>query len=497
MPGTKEQATVATESIAYQAMTAMQWDLIVALMGGTGAMRAAGATFLPAFESEEDRDWKDRLGRTFLNPAFQDTVDKSVSRPFSKPLMLRPSSGLPDVTEAMKKDADLAGTTLHAFARDVLYDALKFGLSHVFVDFPRNPTRAVDKRPYLVHLKAKDIFAWRSEKDPGTDAVVLTHLRYFQTSIEQEGKYGEEIVHRIMEWNAPVAEPTAEGEPPNPRPRTTWARHKLVDTTSSGPQWIADGIGESDFVGIPLETIYLRKTGFMTAAPPLLDLAWLNLHHWQSSSDQVNILHVARVPILVEKSDNDPNTPNRAIGSSTKVQLGPDDDLSYTEHSGAAIGAGQEDLERTEKRMAEIGTGLYLTRPAQVTATGEQLDEARSTSQLQEYVNKVAAGMKASLEMGVEWDRLNGSSATLPDDFVVAIHTDFSIGLNTTDGPWLVEMRETGNITKRTLLEESKRRGLLQEDLDVDQEIQETQDDTGGVTLAIVPELGGPGAAEG
>jgi len=35
----------------------------------------------------------------------------------------------------------------------------------------------------------------------------------------------------------------------------------------------------------------------MQAKPPLLDLAWLNVEHWQSASDQSNILHVARVPI--------------------------------------------------------------------------------------------------------------------------------------------------------------------------------------------------------
>ena len=30
----------------------------------------------------------------------------------------------------------------------------------------------------------------------------------------------------------------------------------------------------------------------------MIDLAWLNLAHWQSASDQRHILHVARVPFL-------------------------------------------------------------------------------------------------------------------------------------------------------------------------------------------------------
>jgi hypothetical protein len=37
----------------------------------------------------------------------------------------------------------------------------------------------------------------------------------------------------------------------------------------------------------------------MRGSPPLLNLALLNIKHWQSQSEQDNILHVARVPLLV------------------------------------------------------------------------------------------------------------------------------------------------------------------------------------------------------
>jgi hypothetical protein len=36
----------------------------------------------------------------------------------------------------------------------------------------------------------------------------------------------------------------------------------------------------------------------MMGISPLRDLAYLNVKHWQSQSDQDTILHVARVPIL-------------------------------------------------------------------------------------------------------------------------------------------------------------------------------------------------------
>lgn len=50
---------------------------------------------------------------------------------------------------------------------------------------------------------------------------------------------------------------------------------------------------------IPLVTLYTKKTGFMRGTPPLLNLGLLNIKHWQSQSEQDNILHVTRVPLLV------------------------------------------------------------------------------------------------------------------------------------------------------------------------------------------------------
>jgi hypothetical protein len=49
---------------------------------------------------------------------------------------------------------------------------------------------------------------------------------------------------------------------------------------------------------ITLVTLYTKRTGFMCGSPPLLNMALLNIKHWQSQSEQDNILHVARVPIL-------------------------------------------------------------------------------------------------------------------------------------------------------------------------------------------------------
>src|SRR6185295_4553940 len=99
-----------------------------------------------------------------------------------------------------------------------------------------------------------------------------------------------------------------------------------------------------------LAPVYLNRTGFMTGEPPLEELADLNVAHWQSSSDQRNILTVARVPILFGTGIE--GNEKLEIGASSMIRTSdPNAKLTYVEHTGAAIGAGERDLERLEFQM--------------------------------------------------------------------------------------------------------------------------------------------------
>src|SRR5690606_24069096 len=75
---------------------------------------------------------------------------------------------------------------------------------------------------------------------------------------------------------------------------TSW---QLFEKSDSG-EWIKIDSGVVSINRIPLRTYYTRREGFMIGYPFLEGMAWKNLEHWQSASDQRHILHVARVPIL-------------------------------------------------------------------------------------------------------------------------------------------------------------------------------------------------------
>ena len=64
---------------------------------------------------------------------------------------------------------------------------------------------------------------------------------------------------------------------------------------------------------IPLVTIYSGKTENLVSKPPLLDIAYLNLAHFQRQADLIHSLHVASQPMLVTVSYTHLTLPTKRI----------------------------------------------------------------------------------------------------------------------------------------------------------------------------------------
>ncbi|MCV5359812.1 DUF4055 domain-containing protein, partial [Escherichia coli] len=84
----------------------------------------------------------------------------------------------------------------------------------------------------------------------------------------------------------------------------------------------------------------------------------LNIKHWQSQSEQDNILHVARVPLLVAYGLD--RNEELTVGASTATifEDRTKNGLEYVEHSGAAIESGETSLEKLENQMRHAGAKL-------------------------------------------------------------------------------------------------------------------------------------------
>ena len=428
------------------AAMAQSWPIAEALLGGTAAMRRAGHEFLPRWPNEEQGSYDARICTATLFPAFGRTVGVMAGKPFSKQLTL--SDDVPPEIVEHAENIDLEGRNLHTFASDVMTEALAYGLCGVLVDYPETrgmvrtvaDQNAIGARPYFVFIKHGQILGWQTERINGV--LKLVQLRIAEIGIEQDGPYGAREIRRVR-----VLMPGA------------WELWQEGEKREDEYQLISGGTSLSE---IPFVPFYGDRRAFMHGTSPLIDLAYQNVKHWQSSSDQDTILHVARVPILVMIGADDQT--GLTVGASTAVKLPIGADLKFVEHTGAAIGAGEKAIQALEAQMIQTGAELLVSKPGQRTATEASNDADANKSELQRITESFEDGLDQCLQYHAMW-------MGLPDGGHVELFKDFSSGsLTDASGQLILSMQQGGLISKDTALMEFKRRGTLSAEVESSEE---------------------------
>lgn len=444
--------TVATPTAEYNHCAA-KWLLPRTLMAGTTAMRAAGTKFLPQEQGEGDPAYAARLARSTLFNGYRKTVKDMTGKVFAKPVTM--GDDVPAKIKGYAENIDLSGRDLNAFAFDVFEDAMAApGLSFILAEMPQaidNATLADEQRsgqrPYLVHVKAEDVIGWKSSLINGQETLTQLRIRECVEEPDPDSPYEDKEIPQIR-----VLEPGK------------WQVWRQVPNKPEDYFLYAEGT--TSLSKIPLAVCYLKRSGFMTGLPPLEDLADLNVSHWQSSSDQRNILHVARVPILFGAGFDD--TAKLVLGAGTMVRASdPASKLEYVEHSGAAIESGRNDLKDLELQMQVMGLQLLMPSPKK-TATGEVRDDVKENSQLAMMAQALEDAIEQALGFMAEYDGLGKDAGGS-----VEVNTDFGIAAGAfEDLNTLVEAAKERLITTETFLRELKRRGVLSEELDETKEAE-------------------------
>jgi len=427
---------IASPGVAHRAM-ALELELIADLMGGTAAMRRAGQRWLPRESAESWTAWRARLNRTVLFNGLARTIHSLAGRPFASPVRL--DGGAPDM-QAAATDIDREGATIAGFASQMLQALLSDGLAHILVDRP-----ATGGQPYFVAVRANQLIGARRDADG------LAEIRIREMRTRPNGRFGESLVptiRRIDRTGWDLWQPAA---------TLNAALATSLDGGGLDGRWKMVGEGRHDFAMVPLVTMNTAPTGFMQARPPLIDLAWLNLAHWQSSSDQRHILHVARVPILfgraLQVADGQIEIgPNRLI-----LADDPAADLRFVEHSGAAIAAGRQDLVDLEDRMAVLGLEMLHRRPGNDTATARAIDAAETHATLTAIIQVLRDGIGAALRLMAE---MIGLPTTAAGTLVMTQQSPVRDAA-AAEADLLLRARLAGEISQSAFLGEIARRGIL------------------------------------
>jgi hypothetical protein len=437
----------ANERSAAASQMAKAHPMLEALTKGTAAMREAGKTFLPKWPNEEEDAWTARLNTSTLFPAYRRTVSVMAGKPFSKAVTL--DKDVPDQIEEWAEDIDREGVNLHTFCAEMFAEGF-YGLAGILVESPKAPPpglrpltveeqRGLGIRPYFVRVMHDQVLGWRFSREAG--ARRLVQLRISENTTIPDGDFGEKKVERVR-----ILEPG------------TFRVLEKQTKDAGKAEWAEIDAGTTGLAYIPFVPIYGRRCGLMHGEPPLIDLAYLNVKHWQSQSDQDNILHVARVPILF-LSGGDEKT-SLTVGGSAAVQAPEGADLKWVEHSGNAIGAGENSLKALEEQMIQAGAELLVKKPGDRSATEAANDAEANKSDLQRMVEDFEDSIDAALQMMADY-------ASLPSGGHVSLFKDFGAAtLQSASAQLILSMNQSGLLSDETTISEMKRRGELSAEVD-------------------------------
>ncbi|HDI3023591.1 DUF4055 domain-containing protein [Cronobacter sp. EKM101R] len=368
-----------------------EWQMVTDCVDGERAVKRKGKrrmVYLPHPSS----DWQTSdpecirydayLKRApFLNATGR-TLQGLLGIAFAKPLKIELTGAL----EVLAGDVDGQGLSLDQLARDAVSQSLQKGRAGILTDYTGSGEQPLARtgRPLLKLYKAAQIINWRVTNGK-TSLVVLKEWEAVdlpdEFRLELRLKWTE---LRLIDGKAHVR---------------IWKQsaEEGVKATNLAP--IRDKAGKA-LTDLPWSWIGANNNDHTPDAPPLADIASMNIKHYQAEADIAEIAHLCGNPtptaagLSMEWADKYLKDGIR-IGSTTGVLLpaGGKLEIVQAEDRNLPIVV----AERREKQMAMLGAKLVERGTAARTAT-QAADEAQTdNSILSLCVGNVEAAINRAL----------------------------------------------------------------------------------------------------
>ena len=449
MPGTLRSITGAGNDpfVRDWAVTAMQakWDVMTAVTNGSDHLRQQANRYLQQEPREDEAAWLKRVRRSVLTPYTVRLIENAAGLVLRRPIEWVEDNGDEFWRETFANNVDGLGSSINEFARRRLVVALAYGHSAIMVDYPQTNARTLREQleqapqPYWSGIDPQQILGWRqASRVPSSP---LVQLRVLEWQTVPEGEFGEknEEVVRIL------------------RPSRYEVRTRDGNVVESG---------EYTLDRIPVIPIYAQRTGMLTSCPPLLDIAYLNIAHYQRQADLMHSLHVAAMPLLVlEDWDEETSTTgvNYAIGMNTGSKA------YYVQSDATSFEAQREFLDSLERQMSHLGvTKLLGQKMVAEAADAKRIDQQQANSVLAIISMELESSINEALALSAEYMGKEAPKIRISRDY------DFYRLLGQ-DAAVLSEMHLNGQVTTRSFLEMLRAGEWLPDDHDINQEMEEIE----------------------
>ena len=427
------------------------YNIVDDLFEGTRAVRKHSSYYLPQEPKESNKNYEMRVDRSVLEPVFKRTILQSVGKAFSKPIEVT----VPQTLESLKANVDNTGVSIESYSKDLLTETVKYGIMYVLVDFPvTDPNFTLEDeiragvKPYFVNIKPADVMDIEISYVNG----FATLSRFLFLEYITEYDYMAKKNYSLTQAKEFVLEEDEDGN--------TLVIYRIYRKDDNGKEFLYDENIIRGVDSIPVVPVYSGKVEPYIGAPPLMDLAHMNILHYRKSSDVDHSLHLGAMPMLEIKGNNsytDPETGKEeeiVISPNSGINVSETGGVRWIELNGSGIKTYMDNIKELEASMSILGLELTSKKALYETATGRILDEHTSNSLLK----SICIDLESSLEKAFRF----AASYIGADEESIAVNIDTSLAVSPDSGvDMLVSLVKEGILTAQDALEEIKQRRLL------------------------------------
>jgi len=432
------------------------WTLLNA--DGLGA---AKGKYLPKEPAEPNGAYMARLGRSTYTPIYRDSI-RSYAGLLSRFQII-------DAPASMQKNddnVDLQGSSMQSFLTRVDEMTLRDGGSFVMVDMmPDNGTDNFfdqmndGRHPYFISIKRCDVINWQVSYERGRETVERVTVRQLR-SVADEG-YGTKVepIYYVLTPGKVETYRLVKSD------ASRWSNVKVDEVATSLPI-------------VPLVWYGATTTRFAQGDLPMDGLADLSIQHFQMRSDLSELLHKCAMPVPVRKGapiGPDGKAAALVLGPNTAVDLPAEGgDFTFAEPSGKSLERHQSEIQHVEQLMDR--SSLNFLYGANVkTATEASLRASQVASSVSALVRNKSAMFGILMRL---WAWYAGEQSAITGESGLAINDSLmSKPLEASEMAQLVNLYSNGLMSRKTVLDELQRGGVIDPDLIVEDEVERIEED--------------------
>lgn len=366
-----------------------EYDVIRDAIGGSTRIKAAKTKYLPRPNPGDVSAPNNARYDAYLKRAVFYGVTGRTLRGLSGQVFMRdPVIEVPETMQAVVDDTNGEGVSLTQLAKKVTNLVIPYGRSGLFVDYPKTDGLVTKLqleeggiRPTITGFEPWSIINWRTRKRGAVSVLNMVVLEEsyiqsddgFEVKLDTQWrvlKLSDADQYRVEIWRKAAA-----------RNFTLFDSYTPLD---------ANGKPFSD---IPFCFVGAENNDSEVDAPPLFDLADINVAHYRNSADHEENLYVSAqaTPVLTGLNESWADKYFKegvGLGSRAAIPLpvGGDAKLIQAEERGAIF----TEMEHKERQMVALGAKLVEQKQVQRTATEAGLEEAGESSVLSNIANNVS-----------------------------------------------------------------------------------------------------------